>query len=200
MSMKEREPDFEEEKMRAWLRKPKEVNWEGLGKDPTVMTIEEETEEIFESRTYRLRATPEAYLLALDVLRARMGQRMLQMPPEVLAGHVVGMVEDTMIKFLAKRRKEDGRIAHMLVAITGSSRRLLDQRDWVEEDDYHRTVKCFEQLPLSQAILTQPAVVTLDDWRRYAEGGPLSRSNLEQAARKLGATRDTLSAPHQDDT
>ena len=56
--MKERKPDFEDEKMCAWLRKPREENWEGLGQDPTVMTIEEETEEIFESRTYRLRQLP----------------------------------------------------------------------------------------------------------------------------------------------
>jgi hypothetical protein len=80
--MKERKPDFEDEKMRAWMRKPKEEDWEELGEDPTVMTIEEETEEIFESRTYRLLPTPEAYLLALDVLHARMGQRMLRMPPD----------------------------------------------------------------------------------------------------------------------
>ena len=51
------EPYFEDEKIRAWLGQPKEEDWEGLDKDPTLMTIEEETEEIFESRTYRLRPT-----------------------------------------------------------------------------------------------------------------------------------------------
>jgi hypothetical protein len=192
--MKEREPDFEDDKMRAWLRKPQEENWEGLGEDPTVMTIEEETEEIFESRTYHLRPTPEAYLLALDVLRATMDPQMLRLPPELLADRVVGMVDDTMIKFLAKRRKEDGRITHILVAITGGSRRLLDQGDWVEEDQYRKTVDCFEELPLSKAILTQPAVVTLDDWRRYADGGPLSRSDLGEAASQLDMEQD--SKPH----
>ena len=79
--MREREPDFEDEKMRAWLRRPKEENWEGLGEDPTVMTAEEEMEEISESRTYRLRPTPEAFLLALDVLHTRVGEQLDQMPP-----------------------------------------------------------------------------------------------------------------------
>jgi hypothetical protein len=39
--LKERELNFETEKIRAWLRKPKDETWEGLDKDPTVMTIDE---------------------------------------------------------------------------------------------------------------------------------------------------------------
>jgi len=198
--MKEREPDFEDGKMRAWLRKPQEENWEGLGEDRTVLAIDEETEEIFESRTYRLRPTLEGFSLALDILHARMGQRMLRMPPEVLANRVGGIVEDAMIKFLAKRRKEDGRIAHRLVAITGGSRRLLGRWDWVEERDYRETVLCFEQLPLFRATLSPPAVVTLEQWRRYSDGGPLSRSGLEAAGGTLNTDGDTGSTPLRDDT
>jgi len=77
--MKEREPNFEDDRIRAWVRQPKEENWEGLGQDSTVLSINEETEEIFESRTYRFRPTPEAYLLALDIVQARVGPRMVQM-------------------------------------------------------------------------------------------------------------------------
>jgi hypothetical protein len=80
------------------------------------VTVNEETDEIFESRTYRLRPTPEAHLLAADVLRTRMGQQMLPMPPEVPADCAVALVENTMIKFLAKRRNEDGHILHPSVA------------------------------------------------------------------------------------
>jgi hypothetical protein len=184
--MKEYEPNFEDDKIRAWLRKPKDETWEGLDKDPAVMTIDEETEEIFESRTYRLRPTPEAFSLVLDILRVRLGEHVLdEMPPEMLADNAVGTVEDTVVKFLAKRRMEDGRITHLLVAIIGGSRRLLDGQEWVEEEDYRQTVACFEQLPLSRAILSPPAVVPLEEWRRYAEGGPLSRSNLAAAAGEL---------------
>jgi hypothetical protein len=173
--MKEREPDFEDEKMRAWLRQPKEENWEGLGEDPTVLTIDEETEEIFESRTYRLRPTPEAFSLVLDILRVRTGEQIEEMPQEVLA----------------KRRTEDGRITHLLVAVTGKSRRLLDRREWVAQEDYRQTVECFEQLPLSRATLSPPALVTLDQWRRCADGGPLSRSGLEQAANQSDMEQDS---------
>jgi hypothetical protein len=152
--------------------------------------MKEETEEIFESRTYRLRPTPEAFSLGLDLLRVRMGDRLEQMPPEMLADYAVGMLEDTVGKFLAKRRKEDGRITHLLVAITGGSGRLLEGREWVEEEDYRRTVECVEQLPLSRAIPSPPTVVPLDEWRRYAEGGPLSRSNLEAAAGELDSSQN----------
>jgi hypothetical protein len=108
------------------------------------------------------------------------GEQLEQMPPEMLAEYATSMVEDTMIKVVAKRGKEDGRITHLLVAITDGSRRLLDGRGWVEEEDYRETVQCFEELPLSKAVLSSPAVVTLDEWRCYADGGPLSRSDLEQ--------------------
>jgi hypothetical protein len=188
--MKEREPNYEDDRMRGWLRKPKEQNREDLGEDPTIVTIDEETEEIFESRTYRLRPTPETFSLALDIVRARMGPRMIRMQPEALADHVAAIVQDPVIKFLAKRRKEDGRITHLLVAITGGSRQLLDRQDWVEEDDYRRTVECFEQLPLSRATLSPPAVVTLEQWRRYADGGPLSSSDLEGATNEVDKEHD----------
>jgi outer membrane lipoprotein-sorting protein len=127
--MKEHEPNFEDERIRAWLRKPKDETWERLDKDPTVMTIDEETEEIFESRTYRLRPTPEASCLVLDTLRVRMGEQLEQMPAVMLAQYATSMVEDTMVKFLAKRHKEDGRIAHLLEAVTDGARRLLHRRD-----------------------------------------------------------------------
>jgi hypothetical protein len=86
------------------------------------------------------------------------------------------------------------------VAITGGSRRLLNRQDWVEEEDYQRTAECFEQLPLSKAILSSPAVVTPDEWRRNAATGPLSRNDLKAAAEKLSPQGDTGSAAHQDDT
>ncbi len=94
---------------------------------------------------------------------------MLRTSPEVLADRVVWMVEHAMIKFLAERRKEDGHTTHLLMAITGGSRRLLDRQQRVEKDDYREAAECFEELPLAKAIFTQPAAVTLDNWRRYLE-------------------------------
>ena len=80
---------------------------------------------------------------------------------------------------------------HFLMAITGGSRQLLDRWDWVEERDRRETVQCFEQLPLSRATLSPPAVVTLEQWRRYADGGALSRSDLEQATNQLDTEQDS---------
>jgi hypothetical protein len=99
--MKEREPNVEDDTMRAWLRKPEDEEWAGLGEDPTGPAINQKTEEIFESRTYRLRPTPDAYLLALDTVRARVGPHMAQMRTDELADLVIGIVEDTITKFLA---------------------------------------------------------------------------------------------------
>ena len=49
------------------------------------MTIDEDTEEIFENRTYRLRPTPEAFSLVLEILRVRIGEELEQTPSDMLA-------------------------------------------------------------------------------------------------------------------
>jgi hypothetical protein len=122
------------------------------------------------------------------------------MPPEVLTERVVEMVEYTLIKFLAKRRREHGRITHLPVAITGGSRHLLDHPDWEEERDYREAVQCCERLALPKVVLSPPAVVTLDELRRYAEGGPLSRNDLDKADANLGSEGASRSGPHHDDS
>jgi len=75
------------------------------------------------------------------------------------------MIEGTGIKFLAKQRKEDGRITHILVGISRRSRSLLDRQELVEEADYRKAVQEFEELPLSRAILSPP------QWSPLRSGG-----------------------------
>jgi len=181
--MKEHEPNFENEKIRAWLIRPsledpegKEPDFEGLEKDPTVMTIDEEAEEIFESRAYHFRPSPETFSFLLGSLAKTMGEDLAQIPPGELVDHVMGMIEGTGIKFLAKRRKEDGRITFILAGRSRHSRSLLDRQELVEEANYRKAVQEFEELPLARAILSPPAVVILVECCRYAEEGPLSRS------------------------
>jgi len=180
--MKEREPNFENEKIRAWLIGPslegpedKEHDPEGFEKDRTVMTIDEDAEEIFESRAYHFRPSPETFSFLLGSLAKTMGEDVVEISPEELVDHVMDMIEGTGIKFLAKRRKEDGRITYILVGIGRRSRSLLDHGELVEEARYRKAVQEFEELPLSRAILSPPAVVTLEEWRRYGEEGPLLR-------------------------
>jgi len=91
-----------------------------------------------------------------------MGEDVARIPPRELVNRLMDMIEGTGIKFLAKRHKEDGRITYILVGISRRLRSLLDRQEWVEE------------LPLSRAVLSPPAVVTLEEWRRYAEEDPLS--------------------------
>jgi len=184
--MKEREPNFENDKMRAWRIRPsledpeeKEHDFEGLEKDPTVISIDEETEEIFESRAHHFRLGPETFSFLLGSLAKTMGEDLVEIPPEELVDYVMDMIEGTGIRFLAKRHNEDGRITFILVGISRKSRSLLDRQELVEEADYRKAVQQFEELPLSRAILSQPAVVTLEEWRHYAEEGPLSKSERE---------------------
>ncbi|HUT14798.1 MAG TPA: hypothetical protein VMY98_00960 [Anaerolineae bacterium] len=66
---------------------------------------------------------------------------MLRMPPEALADRVAGIVRYTLIKYLAKWRKEDGRTTHLLIATTSGSRRLLDREVSAEEDGSSKTVE-----------------------------------------------------------
>jgi len=93
-----------------------------------------------------------------------MGEDLAEIPPEELVDHIMDMIEGTGIKFLAKRRKEDGRITFILVGISRHSRSLLDRQELVEEADYRKAVREFEELPLSRAILSPPAVVTLEEF------------------------------------
>jgi len=88
--MKEREPNFENEKIRAWLIRPslespeeKEHDPEGFEKDRTVMIIDEEAEEIFESRAYHFRPSPETFSFLLESLAKTMGEDVDRIPPRM---------------------------------------------------------------------------------------------------------------------
>ena len=75
---------------------------------------------------------------------------------------------------LAKRRKEDGRIHYLLVAVAPDSRRLLARQGGVEETQYRQTVRSFERGFFPEGVLAPPQIVTLEEWRRYFEKGSLS--------------------------
>ena len=174
--MKENIPDFKDGKIRTWLRRPEDAQWEGLEEDPSLITIDEETEEIYESRTYRLKPDFQTFGLLLRLLLGRSGEEDLELPPEGLAHWVTDIIEDTSIKFLSKRRKQDGRITYVLTGITRDSRWLLDRAELVDESQYRKAVREFECLPLFKTVLSSPLVVTIEEWRRYGEEEPLPKS------------------------
>ncbi len=86
--MKEREPDFEDGKIRTWPRRPEETQWEGLEQDPPLITIDEETAEIFESRTYRLNSDFQTFGTLLRLLAERSSEESLDVVPAGLASGV----------------------------------------------------------------------------------------------------------------
>ena len=82
------------------------------------------------------------------------------------------LMEDATFKFLAKRRKEDGLISSLLVAVRSGDRCLLSRQEWVEVAEYRQKVQDFETGFLPEGVLAPPLVVTLEEWRRYSEEGP----------------------------
>lgn len=170
--MVEREPDFEDERIRAWTAGPEGRGAEEFKEDPTVLSLDAEHEEIFESRTYRFQAGPETLLYLIRLVTSR--QPDLGLSREEIMRDARRLMQDTAFKFLAKRRKQDGLITSLLVAVTTGDRSLLLRQEWVEEDDYRQAVQEFEESSLSKGILTEPLVTTLEEWRRYSQQGPFS--------------------------
>ena len=176
--MMEREPDFEDDKIRAWTASPEDQRLEEIGRDPTMLSLDMEKEEIFESRTYRFRPGPEALAYFVDLVSSRKHQL------ELSSGEILQAARELMagitLKFLAKRRKEDGLIDSLLVAVRSDDRCLLSRQEWVEQDQYRQKVQAFEEDFLPEGILSPPLVVTLQQWRRYSQEGPFSEKLLSQ--------------------
>ena len=166
--MFEREPDFEDEKIRAWSAKSEDQKGE---EDPTVLSLDVEKEEVFESRTYCFRPTRKALFYLINSLVSQCEEDELDFEPEEIVRGALELLADASFKFLAKRRKEDGLISSILVAVALGARKLLWREEWVEEAEYRRTVRAFERHFLPQGILTPPQVITLEEWRRYSQLG-----------------------------
>lgn len=137
--MIEREPDFEDDKIRAWTfgeQPPEAEKFEG---NPTTLSLDMEKEEIFESRTYRFRPGPEALAYFVDLVSSQKHQ--MELSPEEILQAARELMADITLKFLAKRRKENGLISSLLVAVRGNDRCLLSRQEWVEESEYLQKVQ-----------------------------------------------------------
>ena len=178
--MKEREPDFKDEKIRPWQARSKEPHWEDMDKDPTVIAIDEETEEVFESRVYRIKTHPETFGAVLRMLWQRLRSRAADLRRDEAVDQAARVVDDPSVKFLAKRRTEDGRITYLLVGISPESRWIIDRRELIEETDYRKAVEALEELPLFRTILAEPMVLTYEEWRRYADEGVVPAEHPQQ--------------------
>ena len=178
--MIEREPNFEDEKIRTWMARPEDRGAETIEGDPTVLSLDVEREEIYESRTYRFRRGPKALFYLIDKLVSQYPEGEADLDLNEVIEAAAELMEETTFKILAKRRKEGGSISSVLVAVTPDRRSRLDRHEWREEQEYRQGVDEFEAHLLSKGVLTPPLVVTLDEWRRYLEQSPLSQKRAAE--------------------
>ena len=171
--MVEAEPSFEDDKMRTWTFGPGERAIQGIENDPTLMYVDVEREEVFESRTYRFRDSPEVFAFLVQTAAAQLTQA--GAPTEAIIPFARELMVDTTYKFLAKRSKETGTITATLVAVGGGERCLLFRQENVDEDEYRQAVEGFETSYLPEGVLSPPLVTTLEEWRRYSDEGPFSQ-------------------------
>ena len=176
--MIERQPDYEDERIRVWKATPDGPSIEQSAEDPTVMRIDVEREEVFESRTYRFRPIPQAFLFVLDEAAAQLSAAGIS-PEGKLVPFANELLHDTTFKFLAKRNKGDGLIDTMLVAIGGGDRSLLYRQERVTEEEYREAVHDFETGFLPEGVLADPLVTAREEWQNYAETGSLSEPHAD---------------------
>lgn len=174
--MIEREPTFEDEKIRTWSFDSKDREPSPFEGDPTLMQVDVEREDIFESRTYRFQPTPEVLGFLVGVVAAGLPSPGPSL--EQLCDFAMSLIEDTTYKFLAKRDKEDGSITATLIVVGGGERSLLLRQDQVNEAEFRQAVHAFETGYLPEGVLSSPLVVPLQEWRRYAQEGPFSEESL----------------------
>ena len=72
--MVEREPSFEDDKIRTWTFGPDGGAPEEFEDDPTLMHVDVEREEIYESRTYRFRDDPAVFAFLVEMAAAQLHQ------------------------------------------------------------------------------------------------------------------------------
>ena len=152
----EREKYFEDDKIIRW-REPLEER-EQHGEDPTVLTIQAETEEIYEGRSYLLGG---GSLRLLTETAARTGLPL---------GAVLEFGEEMAFKFMAKRRRSDGLITYIFVFSGLGERYLLGREEWIPEERYREAVAQFEADVLPTHLVSEPLVITREEWREYERG------------------------------
>lgn len=167
MSYREREPDFEDEKIRFWLHPLEGKQADEFKGEPTVLSIDSETEEIFESRTYRLRVTIDDAPLAFRLALAEKALSQPEADLEKLVEDATAFLADASFKFLAKRRKDEDIVTYILLFQSQGVRQLLLRNDRVAVESYRKMVAEFEQDFLGRGLVFEPLVVDVEEWRSY---------------------------------
>ena len=158
--MERRKPDYEDEKIREWRADP------DMGipeRDSTVLDIDLEREEIYESRVYEV--TQEALnSLALEVVVGRPER----LPPSVLQ-RLFESLAGSSFRILAKQDREDKRLTWVQISILGGRRDLMEQVDRRPEEEFRSFVMAFESDAVAGGLAHEPTVVTLEEWRQHEQ-------------------------------
>jgi len=135
--------------------------------DETVMSVEAESEEIYESRVYGLKPSPEL-LYVLSILDLERGEGREEPGLADALRETARGISATAVKVLAKRRRSDGLLSFVVVVTGPAGRALMNRQDLVTERVYRRVVRKLEGELLSPGLVNAPLVTTAEDWRRYA--------------------------------
>ena len=165
----ERKPDFEDDKIRMWVHPQEGGGLPSRKEDPTVMSINLETEEIYESRTYRLRPTAENLQMIMRIASTSTPERS-GFPLPLSLALAEELLRDAALKFLAKRHKDDGDISLLIATVALGDRYLVRPLRRMSEQEYRDKVDQFEAEWVSDGPLEPGFVTTLDEWRRYGQG------------------------------
>ncbi len=149
------EREFEDERIIRWRQVDPA---EGSTPDPTVLDINLDTEEIYESRVY-------------DVIPTRdpSGRLPSRETPALLRELLIRLssVPDSGFKILAKRAKASGDVTFLLTMTNAGNRFLLARGDHVEEAEFRDFAADLENVLLASGVVNPPTVITADEWRQY---------------------------------
>ena len=157
----ERGPDFEDHKIRFWEAGSDEHASEA---DLTVMRLEVLTEELEESRTYRLRSRRMA-MRGLE--RLSLATREHEAATIAIVALFSEFLHDATVKILAKRHKDNGDISYHIVATATESRHLIRPIRRVSEVEYRAKIAAFESEWVRNGPLQRGLVVSKEEWQRY---------------------------------
>ncbi len=99
----------------------------------------------------------------------------LEQPPNLLEffEKMRETMEDTCMKVLSKRNKEDGRIGYIVVVVGGAVRGLVEKGELTDEEGYRKMVAELEEEFVGEGIVGEPSVTTSEEWQRYETRGDL---------------------------
>ena len=164
--MPEREPDFEDDKVRVWRFDPPGERPED---DPTVLRINSEHEVPYESRVYGVRRGTEN-LAALMVIMARHAPGALPLPiAAILSEH---FIREGLVKLLSKRQESSGDISLLVIGSALGRRFLLRPLRTFTATGYEAKVARFEAEWVDQGVLVRGPVVGPTEWDAYRTPEP----------------------------